>query len=844
MSTPSRRSSSRPTRKERPDSVPAWHDAFGSLSDMKRHAICVGLLMVLAVAFFAPIHFSGKQLIATDTVQWRAMAESMFEVEAETGEAALWAGRVFAGMPGYMISPELTVPQVDLLMRELRLLIWPTSHMWLLLIGMYLLAFRLTRESLSATVAAVAFGFTTYLPVILAAGHNSKYISLAWAPWMLLAFVHALDRRMISSGLLFAVALAANLRAGHVQITYYVTMAAGIWWLVEAVHAFRGGDRAGFFKGTGMLALGSLLGLMMVAQPYLSHAELTPHTTRGAAAGGAEGGMGWEYAMAWSQGPGELLTLLIADAYGGASPTYWGPKTFTGGPHYLGMVTVFLMILGFWRVRDKQTLALSIGILAMILFALGENLPLLNQPMFDYFPMFSAFRVPETWLSVMALLATLLAAKGLAWLFQDGRSGAAPLSGQTWFRVAAVLGVLLIVLNVLGTSLFDFEKAGERTQIENQIQRSNPGVSMDDPRVVQFIDQQLSEMTEERIEAFSADAMRSLVVLALLSVLLFLFQRGTLPAWLTGFLLVLIVTVDLTGVARRHIAEDRLSPAPDPEASVPEYGFDRFLVEQRNAQGGEGSFRVMSLEGGQHPAQNARPSFFHESLGGYSAAKLRVYQDFLDEILFGGPMGINPAALDMMDVRYVVASGGLAGFRPVFDDESSGQTVWENLDVPGRAWLVDSVAVHPGPDVVWSELTDPDFDVARVAHVREGVLDAGTVNGPAGETGVEIVSYRAEHMTFSATTDRDRLLVISEVYYEPGWVARVGGSDADILQVNHLLRGVVVPAGTHEVELVFDPPSHRQGIWMAGLGTGITYGWLLLLGVLAWVRRRKEQASA
>ena len=841
MSTSPRPHSS---RKANPESVPAWHTAFGSLSELKRHAVCIGLLMVLAVAFFAPIHFSGKTLVATDTVQWRAMAESMFEAEEATGEAALWAGRVFAGMPGYMISPELTVPQVDLVMRELRKLMWPTSHMWLLLIGMYLLAFRLTRESLSATVAAVAYGFTTYIPVILAAGHNSKYVALAWAPWMLLAFVNALDRRTIGSGLLFAVALAANLRAGHVQITYYVTMAAGIWWLVEAAHAFRGGDRTAFLKGTGVLVLGSILGLMMVAQPYLSHAEVAPHTTRGAAVGGGEGGMGWEYAMAWSQGPGELLTLLVADAYGGASPTYWGPKTFTGGPHYLGAITLFLMILAFWRVCDRQTLSLSISVLAMILFALGENLPLLNQPMFDFFPMFSAFRVPETWLSIMALLAALMAAKGLAWLFRDGVAFSGSLTSQSWFRVAAALGVVLLALNVLGTSLFDFEKPGERAQIETQIQRSNPGVSMDDPRVVQFIDQQLSQFTQDRIDAFSGDAMRSLLVLVAVALLMFLLQRGTLPSWLTGFLLVLIVTIDLPGVARRHVNEDRLSPAPDPKASVPEYGFDRFLQERRDAEGGEGSFRVLSLEGGQHPAQNARPSFYYESLGGYSAAKLRVYQDFLDEILFGGPTGINPAALDMLDVKYVVASGGLAGFRPVFEDEGSGQVVWENQDLPGRAWLVDSVAVHAGPEAVWSELVSPLFEPARVGHVREGVVDAAALSGPAGEARVDVDAYQAEHMTFQVSTDRDRLMVISEVYYEPGWVARIDGVETDVVQVDHLLRGVVVPAGSHTVELEFDPPSHRQGVWIAGLGTGVTYGWLLILGVMAWMRRRKETATA
>lgn len=822
--------------------TPEWFGLWDAGTPVRNHAIMIGLLMVLALVFFAPIHFSDGQLIATDTVQWRAMAESMLQMEEETGGVALWAGRVFAGMPGYMISPELSVPQVDWLMRELRLLIWPTSHMWLLLIGTYLLAFRLTKESLSAALAALSYGFTTYIPVLLAAGHNSKYVALAWAPWMLLAFLYAMQKRSIVSALLFAIALAVNLRAGHVQITYYVTFAAGIWWLVEGVHAFRGGDRSGFLKGTGMLALGSVLGLMMVAQPYMSHAEITPYTIRGSSSGGGEGGMAWEYAMAWSQGPGELLTLLMADAYGGASPTYWGAKTFTGGPHYFGMITVLFLALAFWKQRDRTTLALSIGLLAMILFALGENLSILNRPMFAFFPLFDAFRVPETWLSIAALLAALMAARGMASLVTAAES-TEPLLQRTSFRLVAGFGALLLVFNVMGTTLLSFEKPGERAQIETQIERANPGISLSDPRVVQFVDEQMAQVTAERIDVFSADAFRSLFVVVLLGTLLYLLVSRRLPYWVVGLVVIGILVVDLTGVARRHINEERLSPAQDAASSVREFGFDRYLVDQRELEGGEGSFRVLSLEFGQHPVQNARPSYYHESLGGYSGAKLRLYQDFLDHLLFAGPNGVNTAALDMMDVEYLVASGPLPGFTPVFQDEETGQGVFRNESFPGRAWLVDSVAVHPGYESVWAAINDASFESATVALVTDDAgVDAASLTGPAGESSVSVLAYTAEDMTFSVQSDRERMMVISEIYYPPGWSATVDGEEVAIHQVNHLLRGVVVPAGEHEVRLAFAPASYRNSTLITATGTGITYGLLLIFGLLA-IRRRRSDAS-
>ncbi|MGB0649718.1 MAG: YfhO family protein [Rhodothermales bacterium] len=822
--------------------TPEWFGLWDAGSEVRKHAIMIGMLMLLALVFFAPVHFSDGQLIATDTVQWRAMAESMIQMEEETGGVALWAGRVFAGMPGYMISPELSVPQVDLLMRELRLLIWPTSHMWLLLIGTYLLAFRLTGESLSAAVAALSYGFTTYIPVILAAGHNSKYIALAWAPWMLLAFLYAMQRRSVVSALLFAVALAVNLRAGHVQITYYVTFAAGIWWLVEGVHAFRGGDRAGFLRGTGMLLLGSVLGLMMVAQPYMSHAEITPYTTRGSSTGGTQGGMAWDYAMAWSQGPGELLTLLMADAYGGASPTYWGAKTFTGGPHYFGMITVLFLALAFWKVRDRITLALSIGLLALILFALGENLSILNRPMFEFFPLFDAFRVPETWLSVAALLAALMAARGMASLVSIAESSG-PLLQQPVFRLALGFGGLLLVFNVMGTTLLSFERPGERAQIEAQIERANPGVSMSDPRVVQFVDEQLAQVTAERIEAFSADAFRSLFVVLLLGTLVYLLVNRRLPYWVVGFVVVGLLVVDLTGVARRHINTDRLSPVEDVSASVRQFGFDTFLVDQRVQEGGEGAFRVLSLEFGQHPISNARPSFFHESLGGYSGAKLRLFQDFLDHLLFAGPAGVNTSALDMMDVGYLIASGPLPGFTPVFQDEETGQGVFRNDERPGRAWLVDSVAIHPGYESVWASINSPSFDPATVALITaDADLNAETLTGSAGDSQVSVTQYSAEDMTFAVRSSRDRLLVVSEVFYPPGWTATIDGEETDIHQVNHLLRGIVVPAGDHEIRLAFRPASYRNSTLITSTGTGITYGLLLVYGLLALRRRRSESA--
>lgn len=832
--------------------APQWHGMWDRLSTTKQHVVSLSILLILTVSFFAPIHFSEKQLVASDTVQWRSMAQSMLEYEEETGGAALWAGRVFGGMPGYMISPELSVPQIDTLVRELRKMAWPSSHLMLLFAGMYLLAWYVTRESLASLMASVAYGFTTYLPVILVAGHNSKFVALAWAPWMMLAFIHSMRSKTLVSGLLFAVALAANLRAGHVQITYYVTIAAGIWWLVEGVQSVRMKELSSFIRATGVLVLGSVLGLMMVAQPYLAHAEVMPFTTRGSSAGGGAGGMAWEYAMAWSQGFGELLTLIIADARGGASPLYWGPKTVTAGPHHLGAIVVFLCALTVWTVRDKTTWSLVIGIVVVVAFSLGEYLPIINRPMFDYFPMFSSFRVPETWLSIAAFLAALLAARGLVSLRRKSGDKGGVAAGSTW-KVFGVIAGFLLIMNVFGTSLLSFEKPFERERIISQIQAQNPGISPSDPRVQDFVSQNLAESKETRLERFGADAMRSLLVLLLVGAMILLYQRRTIPYWTMAGLIVLIVAIDLMGIGRRHIRDDRLSPVSDVEESVPRYAFDEFILAQREIAGGEGSFRVLSLEGGSHPQQNARPSFHYESLGGYSAAKLRVYQDFMEEMLFNDA-GLNTAALDVMQVQYLVASRGIPGYNLVFQDDQTGMSVFENPDVLGRAFFVDRVTQVADHVALWRRFSDPSFDASTEALVYEtsGLAASMTVSVDADTLGLHSVvleSYEAERQSFRVESDRDRLLVVSEVYYPAGWTAAVNGVETEIVQVNHLLRGVPVASGESEVSFVFDPASQRNGILITGLGTAITYSMLLFFGFTAMRRRRmissleKEESS-
>ena len=814
-----------------------WWDR---LSEPKQHGVCLVVLLVLGVLFAAPVLFSSKSLIGGDIVQWRAMAESSLAYEEETGDQALWATNPFGGMPAFMISYADQIPQIDDVATLLRPLLWPLSHFIFLLAGTYFLVFFLTKSTWSGVLAASAYGLTTYLTIILPAGHNTKFIALCFAPWLVLAFAYALRKPKLLSGLLFAVALAANLRAGHVQITYYITFLLGVWWIVEAVGAVRHGRLKAFGKATGFLALGSVLGLLMVAQPYLVNAEYAAFTIRGAATGGvASDGVGWEYAMGWSQGWGELITLAIADAYGG-SALYWGPKTFTGGPHYVGGIVLLLAALALWRVRRNAVWAFGIAAFLMTLFSLGLHFEALNRLMFNVFPLFSSFRVPETWLSAVAFALAVLAGFGL-WYAGRPEASAEAETHKTralYIAAGAAVGIMLVLVLMKGV-FFDFERPGEYQRATQQIASRN-NLSVDDPRVVDAAQQALSNVEAERRSLFNGDAWRTLIFLALAGGLIVLYRRGTVPAWAMQAGLVLLVMVDLLGVDRRYFNEDVLRTSEVAEAEIPTFGFDRFILEQQEAAGGPGHFRTLSLEG--LPDRTSRPAYHYETLTGYHGAKLRLYQDFLEHVLNDPATGLpSENGLSLMGTRYVVAPRYLPGMNIAYQDEQTGYFVLENPNALPRAFFVGETEVVETSEATWERLRSPSFDPRQTALLPESIPFETTPIGPSSTAEVELETFTPDEITWDVRTDAPRLLVASEVYYPAGWNAYLDDEPVPIYRADYLLRAVPVAAGEHTLTMRFEPRTHTLGLWITGLSTLLVYGGVLALLGLAWQRRKRDE---
>ena len=812
-------------------------DSFwGRLTPTARHGLCLTLLLVVALSFYSPMIFGGKDIHGIDSISWRANAEALIEYEEQTGEHALWAPNVFSGMPAFMMNYKLAIPQVDDIADAARSYAWPVSHLFFLLLGVYLLVYYLTRNHISGLLSGLAFGFTTYLPIILSVGHNTKFIALAYAPFVLLTFIYTLRNPSLLGGLAFTAALGIELRAKHPQITYCVLMLALVWWIVELWQAWEDDELAPFAKSTGWLALGTGLALLMVAQPYLAIYQYKQYSVRGAeaAAGGGGGAMGWEKTMRWSQGPKELLTLVMANAFGGGGQTYWGPKTFTEGPHYVGGVVAALSGLAVWRVRSRLTWGLGAGVLVTMLFSLGKYAPWINWPMFKFFPFFEAFRAPETWLSISALGLAVLAGIGLDYALRSegDRQADADKTRSLLYAFGAVGGLALLVMVGKG-AFFDFENPRE-TQIVERIEQ-RPNLTRSNPQVQRFY-QQLEQRKDQRREALQADAFRTLLAVGVALLFLWLYRRQTLSGWLTGGLVILIVLVDLWGVDRRYLGEDQFTRQPDLESQIPTYSFDRFLTDRMEKAGGLGHFRVYPH---QAPYQNeAIASYHYESAGGYHGAKLQRYQDYLDHILQAGGGGApNENALDLMSVRYILAQQKLPGTRVAYRDKQTKTVVLENTDALPRAFFVGQTEVVDNAKQTWQRLRNPSFTPRKTALLSES-LDAPVTPIDSGSTTqVTLDSYTPPKVEWTVQTDAPRLFVASEVYYPAGWNAYLDGEQVPIHRVDYLLRGVHVPAGEHTLVMRFEPAADRYGRWIAGTTTAGVYGGILLMLGLRYRRR-------
>ncbi|MDX1586950.1 MAG: hypothetical protein R3222_09405, partial [Balneolaceae bacterium] len=599
-------------------------DFLSALPDRKKHLLALLFILVLPFILFDDASLGGKRLLGHDTIQWRAGAESIIDYRETHDREPLWATNMFSGMPAYGISVHNSVPHIDRLVRNLTRSIYPVAHYWILLGGAYLLLLLMGVRPLASLIGSICIGFTTYIPIILGAGHNTKFIAYVFIPWMFVGYwlLTRSDKKLLSFAL-FAIALTLEFRAGHPQITYYFFYLLGFWWLYDSWQAYQRDEIIPWMKTTGLIVLAGILGFAGNAQQYWRFMEYSPFSTRGGSAlAEGSGGLSIDYAFRWSQGITELLTLVIPGIMGGASgEAYWGPKTLgTSGPHYLGAVAFIFALIGLLRSKRKlKYLFFGVGTLTL-LFSLGRHFETFNRLMFNYVPYFDKFRVPETWLIATVFCYSVLSVFGLEYLFNLAKEKTDKLK-PLFVPLGVALG--LGVIFALGSNaILAFEQPGERQRYAQQVAQRN-NVPPSDPQVQQAVSNFMNnQLKPKRKEMARDDSIRYFVIALLVCGLIAGFIRQKISAGYFLLGLALIASYDYLSIGDRYTNESSMvRDSMDPERAIQrqQRPLDKFL--QNHVDSGNGwPYRVFPL--GDNPFNNAVPSYYYPSIGGYSGAKL------------------------------------------------------------------------------------------------------------------------------------------------------------------------------------------------------------------------------
>ncbi len=830
------------------------------------HVGMIAAMLAVACVFFSPV-LSGMDMYQGDTQKFEAMVKETKDYHAQTGDYALWNSSLFGGMPIYQVGGN---PPMKSIMAPLRGVVnleyfgvgRTIGVLFLYLVGFYLALLLLGCTPWVALLGALAFGLGSYNIIIVEAGHISKAWALAMMAPILAGMVLCLrkpeegrDKRKdwLWGGLLFTLALGLQLNFNHIQITFYTIIGAVLLGLVHLVYSLKGKYFSKLAWGTGVLLLGCALAFacnargLMVSQQYAKQTmrggnaiTVTPEGTEDAKKG-EKSGLEIDYAFNWSYGVGETYTLLVPGAMGGGSgepvskesasysnfhqeqmPLYWGEQPFTSGPVYFGAIVIMLFVMGLILVRGPERWWLVAATLVAIVMSWGHNFMSVNEWLFNHLPLYNKFRTPSMSLVLANVCMVLLGMLGLKELFSKEVSAKRKL---TALYIAGGATALTLLIGLVASGMLPYSGAVDR-QMEAQYGAQWPHIQ--------------SIFIEDRKSLFVGDSWRSMifVVLAFAAMWFYVWKTNknnqsnqkSLAVYITLALTVLMV-VDLWGVDRRYVTENNYVSADQLKLKPDQWDYD---IDQMAAQFGDKDYRVLNLA--TNTFNDSKPAAFHRQVGGYSAVKMRRYQDIIDFYL---SRQMNMGVLNMLNTRYVVLQGG---------------QVQRNPDALGNAWFVESTIVtgnangeilaigriDPAKEAVINKADEKKLDgIAKTVVIEDDTLFALAFDSTATIVMEHQTPYNPDHLRYKTHSRTEQLAVFSEIYYEPDWRAYIDGKPAEYLRANYILRAMMVPAGDHVIEFRNEAPLfHRMNI-VTILGSVLLV--LIAGGAIFIVYRKKKQ---
>ena len=767
------------------------------------------------MVYFSPL-LKGEKLKQTDIVNFKGMVQEIVEHRDTYQEDPLWTNSMFSGMPAYQISVLYTGNLIKKFSKLFQLFLPnPSGYVFLYLLGFYFLIVSLGIDYRLAIIGAIAFAFSSYFFIIIEAGHNTKAHAIGYLAPVLASVLMVYRGKLFLGGVLTALFTSLMISANHFQITYYLVVVLIIIGLVKLFQSFKTKELSSFFKNVAVLILAGSLGLLTNISSFLTTSEYGAESMRGKSEltsdiSNKTSGLDKSYATQWSYGVAESFTLLIPNFHGGSSgtelttesniyrglskitsnarkiikqsPTYWGDQPFTSGPVYAGAIVFFLFVLGLFLINPITRIWILSSFILMLALSWGKNFMPLTDFFLDYVPGYSKFRAVSTTLVIVELLIPLVAILGLQKLLDLKGEYKGKLNKNLKISFVIVAGICLFFV-LFPKAFFDFVGSSD-------IQLKNSGWPV-------------ADLQADRVNMFVSDAWRSLILVLIAAGSIFLFLNNTIKKNVLILLLGIFILGDMWVVNKRYLDNESFSSKRKVEQP-----FVKSIADQVILQDTDINYRVYNTT--VSPFNDASTSFYHKSIGGYHGAKLKRYQEIIDQYLSKNQIEI----FNMLNTKYFIING-----------QNNSPVAQLNPNAFGNAWFVN--------EVIEVENADQEIDTIGLVDLRSKAVvdkrfDYSSFEFDSLAT-INLTSYKANHLVYESISSTDQFAVFSEVFYDKGWNAYINNELVPHYRANYILRALNIPAGKNIVEFKFEPQTFKAGEQISLASSIILL--LLILGV-------------
>jgi len=815
------------------------------------HFIIVAILIVISFAYvFTPI-MQGKSLSQSDVIQAQGSQKEIMDVRAKTGHAPLWTNSMFGGMPTYQIWTSFPNSIATYVVEGMKTVFPnPVDTILLCLLGAYILFCVLKLNPLLALAGAIAFTFSSYNFILIDAGHANQMYAIAFFAPIVAGVILTFRGKYLLGGSLTAFALAMEIRSNHIQMTYYLLIALLVLVIVELYNAIKTKQIKPFSTSVIYLVAAVILAVMVNAAMLWTTSEYAKESNRGQSnltqhTSEPSSGLPKEYAYGWSQGIGESITFLIPNAYGGPSgmsaldvpssnlvkafvskgaseeqaegtvqqlgnmgvSTYWGEKPSTSGPFYFGAAVCFLFVLGLLIVRSRLKWWLLATVVLVMLLSLGGNWPVVSDLFFNYFPMYNKFRTVESILAIAELCFPIMAFLALQEVITS--TDKAYILKKSLLALYITGGIVLVLL-ALPDVFFSFKNSHHQDLIAGLTQALQGDGA--------YANSIASALVADRIALFRADALRSLIFIIIAFGIIWLFLKQKINLTLASVAFIALMLIDLWSVDKRYLNNDNFVEKADYQQPFKLRDIDQIILRDPDPD-----YRVLDLSMGS-PFTNAYTSYFYKSIGGYHAAKLKRYDELIDNQF---TKSTNRDVLDMLNTKYIITA----------DQKTQQVSMHANETACGHAWFVKSVKFVDNADQEMQAISafDPKNE-AIVDKQYKGQIDGKNLAIDPSST-ITLTSYEPEHLVYQTGSTSTQVAIFSEIYYKEGWKMLIDGQEQPYFRADYLLRAAVIPVGNHKVEFIFHPASYYVGEDISLAGSILL---VVALGGAAYVENKKK----